>query len=82
MRETIAGLLVMVAISYGAFKIGIYWGAQECSRWGGEYHWSTGCVMELDGARVTLHDFKQIQYESVAKPIPTNQNMNVSMELK
>ena len=82
MSDVIAGLLVIVAVFYGIFKMGIYWGTQECVRWGGEYHWSTGCIMEVDGARVALADYKQIQYASVAKPIPTNQNMNVSMELK
>ena len=78
----ICACLIMGTIVLVLFKGHTYLGSQECARWGGEYHWSTGCLMELDGVRVTLSDYKQIQYASVAKPIPTNQNMNVSMEIK
>jgi hypothetical protein len=73
-------LLVMLAIPYGIFKFTTYANAKECAKWGGDYHWTSGCLMEIDGQIMPLEDYKQVIKTQYMKPIPTNTNINLTQK--
>ena len=77
--NTMFGFLVMGLMAYGSFKFVIYAKGIECNKWGGVFHWTTGCVMETNGVRITLADYKEAQAASITKPIPTNANINLGI---
>lgn len=72
-------LFILVAGGVGGF-LGAFVESRECKVWGGEYHWSTGCLMTVNGTMVTLDDYKAINKASIEKPIETNTNIKIKGE--
>lgn len=63
-------------IVYGS----IYMSKKECKKWGGDYDWATGCLMEYQGKTVMLEDYKELVKIELSKPVPTNTNINLKAE--
>jgi len=75
---TMIGLLVLGiwVLVYG----GIYMSKKECKKWGGDYDWAAGCLMEYQGKTVMLEDYKELVKVELSKPVPTNTNINLKAE--
>lgn len=75
---TMIGLLVLGiwVLVYG----GIYMSKKECIKWGGDYDWAAGCLMEYQGRTVVLEDYKELVKVELSKPVPTNTNINLKAE--
>ena len=75
---TMIGLLVLGiwVLVYG----GIYMSKKECKKWGGDYDWAAGCLMEYQGKTVVLEDYKELVKVELSKPVPTNTNINLKEE--
>ena len=52
----------------------------ECDRYGGDYHWSTGCLMKYEEKLVPLSIYKQVISVQITKPVPTNSNINLNLQ--
>ncbi len=63
-------------IVYGCFYIS----KKECKKWGGDYDWAAGCLMEYQGRTVVLEDYKELVKVELSKPVPTNTNINLKAE--
>ena len=59
---------------------GIYMSKKECKKWGGDYDWAAGCLMEYQGRTVVLEDYKELVKVELSKPVPTNTNINLKAE--
>lgn len=77
--STMFALLFCGLTGYGIFRFLIYVERVECEKWGGSYHWTTHCIMEKDGVRITLADYKKAQAASITKPITTNSNITLGI---
>ena len=49
--------------------------SNECKFWGGEYHFSTGCLMEYSNKIIPLDEYKTIQKMEITQPIEHNINI-------
>lgn len=58
----------------------IYVNKTECTKWNGEYHWSTGCIVNYKDTRITLSDYKEVKKMELSKPIETNTNIKLGAE--
>ena len=82
--ETIIDILSFIGIF--AFFIwlivygSIYISKKECKKWGGDYDWAAGCLMEYQSKTVTLEDYKELVKVELSKPVPTNANINLKAE--
>ena len=54
--------------------------SNECKIWGGEYHFSTGCLMKYNDKIIPLDKYKTIQTVEITQPI--EQNINISAKGK
>lgn len=78
---TFFGVMLVIFIAGGVGgSIIAFFESRECKVWGGEYHLSTGCLMQVDGKMITLADYKEINKASIEKPIETNTNIRIKGE--
>ena len=52
----------------------------ECDRYGGDYHWSTGCLIKYEEKLVPLSIYKHAISVQITKPVPTNSNINLNLQ--
>ena len=72
------GLAAIITITLVLTVMGIVYGikatleSNECKVWGGQYRFSTGCLIEHNGKTLTLANYKTVQMVGITRPIEHN----------
>ena len=73
-------LFFFFCLGYGIFKVCTHMNQLECDKWGGDYNWASGCLLQYEGKMVDLQTYKTVVATSIMQPIPTNKNINLELK--